>query len=205
MFRWFRSTTNYACCCYCFFLLERHKHSKEKGMQSFFRSFSLSHLTSCDVIQIDSLEFSQSFCECIYIYICMTIIVQWSQAARKYRERKKIEKHLSVSRSSWNCTDKSLCHLIACNTMPVFVLPFCNDSLCDYFLFFFVSSCLCLYVCALCRWIKVDAVGTRLKTVCLSILFARVYSAFCSLYYADWNEIVRCYCVGILMVSFVRI
>lgn len=187
---------------------------KRKACNPFFRSlFSLSHLTSYGCCYSNWLA---RIVTIIFVNVCnefyRALIASGSKTTTKTIKKKKRKIFSSVSRSSWNCTDKSLCHLIACNTMQVFILPACNDTLWLLFFFyiFFIASVFVeLSVCILPEWIEVDCICRQsAETDCLpiSVLFARIYSAFCSLYvYADWNEIVRCYCVGILMVSLVRI
>lgn len=88
------------------------------------------------------------------------LIVQWSVGEE---ERMKKEPLLSVSRSSWNCTDKSLCHLIACNAIlvlfcsVVFLCRFCAQQ---FFVTFSIAFCSVWF--AFARWMACHATQAAL-------------------------------------------
>lgn len=141
---------------------------------------SLHHMMAIQIIWIGPLTCSQSHCVCKNY----RAVIARSQA-----------KMLSVSRSLWNCIDNSLCHLIACNTMPVFCLDsLLRDVLCDDCLDLYVSFFSSDFV----RFRSVlftvsNGVGTpakiRLFAYICACLFRLLFTLLCRLQ----RDCVRCY------------
>lgn len=129
------------------------------------------------------------------------LIVQWSVGEEERMKKKPL---LSVSRSSWNCTDKSLCHLIACNAIlvlfcsVVFLCRFCAQQ---FFVTFSIAFCSVWF--AFARWMACHATQAALQgTNCLFVYICACLNRLLFTLLCRLKRRLRCYCVAvILMVS----